>query len=84
MSYADEVRAYCARTYVEPARASGRREISIRAGEVHEAMDFRNRLPLVYSALGAQLFEQQCRVRRLGIDGPLNGASTVFRFEVLS
>ena len=83
MSHSDEVRAYCVRTYVEPARAAGRAEISIRAGEVHEALNFQNRFPLVCSALGARIFEQQARVRRLSVEGPLNGASTVFRFEVL-
>jgi hypothetical protein len=46
-------------------------------------MRYRNRLPLVCAALGASLFQDQARVRRLGIDGPMNGANTVFRFEVL-
>jgi hypothetical protein len=83
MSHADDVRAYCERTYVAPARASGQNNVSIRAGDVHDAMRYRNRLPLVCAALGASLFQDQARVRRLGIDGPMNGANTVFRFEVL-
>lgn len=84
MSYSDEVRAYCMTAYIEPARTSGRRGITIRAGDVHEAMNFQNRFPLVCSAIGARIFEEQGRVRRLGVEGPLNGANTVFRFEVLA
>ena len=83
MSHADDVRAYCERIYVAPARARGQNTISIRAGDVHEGMNYRNRFPLVCAALGADLFEQQARVRRLSVDGPLNGSNTVFQFEVL-
>lgn len=83
MSHADDVRAHCARTYIEPARARGDRTVAIRSGDVHEALGYSNRFPLVCGALGASLFEEQCRLRRLGVEGPVNGANTVFRFELL-
>lgn len=83
MSHADEVRAYCVRNYVQPARASGADQFSIRAGDVHEALNYANRLPLVCSAIGATRFCENNGLRRVGIDGPLNGANTVFRFEFL-
>ncbi len=83
MSHADEVRAYCARRYIHPARAAGKIEISIRAGDVHEAMGYRNRMPLVCSAIGALIFSEQNSVRRLAIEGPMNGANTVFRFQLI-
>jgi hypothetical protein len=79
---ADDVRAYCERTFVSPARAKGETKISIRAGDVHEALKYRNRLPLVCSALGTKVFEEQARVYRTAVDGPLNGANTIFRFYV--
>jgi hypothetical protein len=83
MSYADEVRAHCGNSIVEPARARGEDEVSIRAGDVHQDLGYRNRLPLVCSALGAAIFEEQYRVRRIAVEGPLNGSNTLFRFSVL-
>lgn len=83
MSYADDVRDYCGRTIVERARARGDEEVVIRAGDIHKAMGFQNRLPLVCAALGAGLFEKTYGVRRKSIDGPLNGSNTVFTFTIL-
>ena len=83
MNYSDEVRAYCAEHFIEPARARGEAEITIRAGDIHRALDYRNRIPLVCSALGTSVFEEQYRVRRKSVEGPLNGSNIVFRFAVL-
>jgi 5-methylcytosine-specific restriction protein B len=83
MSFADEVRAHCARRYIEPARKRGDATVSIRAGDVHDQMGYRNRYPLVCSALGAALFEQMCRIRRVSVEGPLNGANTTLKFKLL-
>jgi hypothetical protein len=83
MSHAEEVRAYCGKHYIEPARARGDKEIAVRAGDVHKEMGYKNRLPLVCSALGTRAFEETFRVSRKGIEGPLNGATTLFRFIVL-
>ncbi len=83
MSHADEVRAHCAKKYIEPARTRGEKLFSVRAGDVHDALGYHNRLPLVCSALGASIFEEQFRLRRAAVEGPLNGANTVFRFELL-
>lgn len=83
MRYADEVRAYCNRHYVQPARSAGEKEFSIRAGDVHEAMGYKNRMPLVCSAIGAAIFSETNAARRISVDGPLNGANTVFRFRLL-
>jgi hypothetical protein len=81
VNHADEVRAYCVHRYLQPARTAGQKEISIRAGDVHAAMGFKNRLPLVCSAIGASVFCDNNGLRRLAVEGPLNGANTVFRFQ---
>lgn len=83
MSHADVVRAHCGDKIIAPARAAGRTEVEIRAGDIHADLGYKNRLPLVCSALGAALFEKRYRVRRMAVEGPLNGSSTVFRFAVL-
>ncbi len=83
MSHADDVRFYCRERYVEPARKTGQKTIEIRSGDVHAAMGYRNRYPLVCSAIGAKVFEDMCRIRRTAVEGPINGSKTVFRFEIL-
>jgi len=82
MSYADRVREYCKAKIIEPARARGDATVSIRAGDVHAALGFKNRLPLVCSALGTTLFEDWARVERIAVEGPLNGANAVFTFRL--
>jgi hypothetical protein len=79
----DQVREYCKKSYIEPARQKGLHSVTIRAGDVHSDMKFKNRLPLVCSALGTKTFEAMCGVRRTSVNGPLNGANTTFTFELL-
>ncbi len=83
MSFADDVREHCRIHYVEPARARGDSTVAIRTGDVHSALGYKNRLPLVCSSLGAKAFDEACRVERVAVDGPLNGASTTFTFRPL-
>lgn len=83
MSFADDVRRHVDVTYIQPARASGRSQIEVLVGDVHRELGYSNRYPLVCSALGSLRFEDDYRVRRLSVEGPLNGSSTLFRFEVL-
>ena len=82
MSHADDVHEYCVVTYVDPARRKGEKFIKIRSGDVHSALNFRNRYPLVCSAIGSNLFEELAQVSRVSIEGPLNGPNTVFTFEL--
>ena len=82
-AFADEVREYCAEHYIRPARESGQNEVSIRAGDVHTALGYSNRLPLVCSAIGAAVFEEENNIRRTSIEGPMHGANTVVTFELL-
>jgi 5-methylcytosine-specific restriction protein B len=82
MSFADDVREHCRAQYVAPARARGDSTVTIRAGDVHVALGYKNRMPLVCSALGSKTFEQTCKVERLSLDGPTNGANATFTFRV--
>ena len=83
MSYSDTVRQHCLVHFVEPARARGDETVTIRAGDVHMALAFKKRMPLVCSALGSNLFENQYHVERVGVEGPLNGANATFTFRLL-
>lgn len=82
-THADRVRRYCAETYIEPARRKSEQAVFIRTGDVHNALKFTNRLPLICSALGAKTFETENRIKRIAVDGPLNGANTLFVFRIL-
>lgn len=82
MSHADDVRRYCIENYVNPAREKGEKHITIRTGDVHSALNYRNRYPLVCSAIGSLTFEEVADVVRVAIDGPLNGSNTLFTFEL--
>ena len=78
LSQSDKVREYCKINYVDIAKKHGLLSIAIRAGDVHSKLKLSNQLPLVCAALGANKFEECCGVRRVHIDGPLNGANTIF------
>jgi hypothetical protein len=80
---AELIRQHRIQNFVEPARKNGKAQIEIRAGDVHAALGFANRLPAVTAALGAEKFERTARVVRLGIKEPGNEANTTFTFRLL-
>lgn len=82
MSYADDVRQYCKGYIIDPARRRGEKQISIRAGDIHNAMRYKSRMPLVCAALGAQKFEAIAGVERISLTGPTNGANAIFTFLI--
>jgi hypothetical protein len=83
MSLADDVRLYCKQTYIDPARGRRDKTVAIRSGDVHSALNYGNRYPLVCSAIGSNLFEKLCNVKRISVEGPLNGVSTLFTFQLI-
>ena len=83
MSRSNDVRAYCKINYIEAARSKGEKTVAIRSGDVHSALDYKNRYPLVCSAIGSNKFEELCNVKRISVEGPINGVSTIFTFELL-
>jgi len=82
MSYADDVRNYCKNSIVDPARRRGEKQIVIRAGDIHTAMSYKCRMPLVCAALGANKFEEIAGVERVSLTGPTNGANAIFTFRI--
>jgi hypothetical protein len=82
MTQADRIRQYVLDHYVAPARAKGRAEITIRAGDVHQEMGLANRMPAVCSAIDSNKFNQLARVIPIGRRGPANGANVFFQFRL--
>ncbi len=82
MSYADDVRKYCKDSIVDPARRRGEKLIEMRAGDIHAAMGYQSRMPLVCAALGAIKFNEMAGVERVSLTGPTNGANAIFTFRI--
>lgn len=79
----DDIRRFVRDQYSNPARAAGRSEVVVRAGDLHSAMKLISQMPHVVSAIGANKFELYARVKSLGREGPQNGANLFFTFRVL-
>ena len=82
MSYADDARTYCKENIIDRARARGEKQVTIRAGDIHTVMGYRNKMPLVCAALGANKFEEVAEVERVSLTGPTNGANALFTFRI--
>lgn len=82
MSMADDIRRHVKFNYIEPARGRGEAIITIRVGDVHMEMGLKSRLPAVSAALGSNKFEELCNVRKIRVEGPINGANARFTFKI--
>ena len=82
MKPADEVRRFAHDNHVFPARVRGDKTTSVRAGDIHKALGYSNRLPLVCAALNSNKFEKHYRVKRLSRHGPPESTTTRFEYEV--
>ena len=60
---AEEIRAYVQRQYVEPARQRGEKQVTIRAGDIHDEMNLRSLQPLVCDTLRGRKLQEQCGIR---------------------
>lgn len=60
---ADRIREFTLRTFIQPAIRANKLEITIRAGDVHSAMQLRDRMPAVCSALESRKFQELCGLK---------------------
>jgi hypothetical protein len=81
LSLADRIRAFVHLRHVEPARAAGKCEVEVRAGDVHQDMSLTSRMPAVCSALGGK-FEREYGVELVARSGPPQGANVYFLFRL--
>jgi hypothetical protein len=77
---ADDVRKFARERYVMPARSAGRETVQINVGEVHRAMGYKSRCPLVATALGALKFRNENDLELITIDGPGQSTTTTYTF----
>ena len=81
---ADLVRDYALHEIIEPARRRGDKIVRIVAGDVHKALGFTNRAPLVCRTLASKSFLEQNHLRLVSREGPPSGLSTraVFTYRL--
>lgn len=82
MANSDGIRNYLNENYVRPARHKGDYTLTVRAGDV--ARELSAHMPAVCGVLGSDMFERQFRLKRIAIDGPVPGGSTLFVFKLLT
>jgi 5-methylcytosine-specific restriction protein B len=77
------IRQHVITRHFEPARASGAKELTLRAGDLHKELNYKNRMPAVCSVLGSKRLETEARVHRTSTNGPHNSSTTRFTFTIL-
>ena len=78
---ASAVREYASRSYVQRARQRRLNRFTIRAGDVHKEMGFReNRIPAVCSALKTREFLERNDLRLVARSGPPSGVSSTVTY----
>ncbi|MGB8261972.1 MAG: hypothetical protein WCE75_16550 [Terracidiphilus sp.] len=81
MNASDQVRTFVRDHYVAPARRSGSRTVTVRAGDVHKALRWElRRVPQVCAALSTRKFLECARVELIEKKGPPSGQSTTVEF----
>ena len=80
MSQADDIRTFAFENWIKPARDKAEPEVTIRAGDVHKAMNLSNAYPAVCNAIGGEFFADLAKVKLLEKTGPDEGANVFFRF----
>ena len=79
---ADEVRKLATDQYVLPARSACKRTVQINVGEVHKAMGYKSRVPLVATALGAMKFRNENNMELYRTGGPGQSTTTTYVFRL--
>jgi hypothetical protein len=77
---ADAIRAAVYRNFVEPKRERGEARISVRAGDVADALNLRGRMPHICGAIGALKFCREYGLELVARHGPQSGRNAVFVF----
>lgn len=84
MTLADEIREFVLVAHIKPARRRGDATVVVRAGDVHEALGLKDRMPSVCGALDAAKFQEMAGVRLVNREGPPQGANVFFTFELMA
>lgn len=82
MSQADRIRVFVVQRLVQPARMAGRSSLTVRAGDVHQAMGLVNMPRAVCSVLRGSKLHQEAGLTFKGQEGPADGLNVWFHFDL--
>ena len=82
MNLSNQVRDFFYDGYVVPARARGQARTTVAVTDISKHFDWRNRFPLICSALAARTFHRELGVEMLSVSDPCPSSTTVFTFAV--
>jgi hypothetical protein len=80
-SNSEAIRKHLIDHYVTPARKGNDYTVTVKVGDVLKEMQSPPAIPAVCAVLGSDLFEKEARIKRLCIDGPVPGSTTLFVFK---
>lgn len=83
MTLADEIRAFAYERCLKTAREGGIKTVTVRAGDVHDEMGLKDKIPSVCGALGTKKFLKQYNLRLVKREGPSCSANVYFTYEIL-
>ena len=84
MEGADRIRLCALNYFIEPAREKAARKVSIRAGDLAEAMGLKDAFPNICQALGGEKFQNLAQVPPPTSTEPNPSSSTVFTYTLNS
>lgn len=76
MTHSDQVIQHVRKSYLEPASKAGLALVKVRAGDVHKALHWNNRVPSVCQALASKRFLEENQLELVEKHGPPSGLST--------
>lgn len=80
---ADRIREHALKQFVKPARERGETSVTIRAGDVHNALGLNNAHANVCQALRGRLFRTLAGLDEPAVSGPENSSTTTFTFNLV-
>lgn len=81
MTLADEIRNFAFERYIKSAQQKGKRTVIIRAGDIHEEMGLKGKIPSVCGALGSKKFLIQHNLSLVEKKGPSCGSNVFYTYE---
>jgi len=79
-SVSELVRQHAHDAYLRPARHRGLKTFEVNVGQVHRALELKNRVPLVCQALKSEKFLDANGLRLISQTGPPSGQSTTVTY----
>ena len=82
MTQADKIREFVKKNYIEPARKEGKKQITIKAGDVDRKMKL-NRVPNVNNVLGGKKLQEECNIKLIAKGGTPGSTTATYTYKIL-